>query len=45
VKVFWPLEICPGVGLIIDAGAAWAMFVKAVAYFGTVPSIPVMLTG
>jgi hypothetical protein len=45
VKVLWPLEICPGVGLIIDAGAACAMFVEAVAYFGTVPSIPVILTG
>ena len=45
MKVLWPLEICPGVGLMIDAGAARAMFVNAVAYFGTVPSIPVMLTG
>ena len=45
VNVFWPTGSAPGVGLMIDAGAACAMFVKAVAYFGTVPSIPVMLTG
>ena len=31
VNVFWPAGSAPGVGLIIDAGAACAMFVSAVA--------------
>jgi hypothetical protein len=30
---------------MIDAGAAAARFVRAVAYFGTVPNSPVMLIG